>query len=396
MYPFSFFSYFFSYFFVRHGSADCSERQCKYGIDPLWTDDDTARVTHTSVRFETSGSSTLSGKYSIKFYDSFGEGHITAPLELTPDGTLNAANHCDHAVKPALLALPNGVIPEIECSVAAINTNQGFEFTLSFTGNPGKLRELEINEFLDGSRSTIAVSSGTYTANVYTKVNGENEDNFAQRCEGVKLKVVVDSDDTSNAWEADVRPGSLGYLADLTAAEEKMLKACLGDSDYDSDNNIDVANWDKGVIVEYDSVGTQTYNMIGAFPHAIKVAPVETSNGYNRFSYGEYHLVWYDDLASTGKKFRVANVNNNHNLPSEATESYVYTTKATVQQLAWGTGTELADNSGGGASTTRIVGYFDKYSNKVYTNYDTSCENQPSSTPRNHVCIEKGHNIFFC
>lgn len=126
----------------------------------------------------------------------------------------------------------------------------------------------------------------------------------------------------------------------------------------------------------------------------IKVVPTETSYLYDMFKYGEYHLVWYDDSASSGKEFRVANVNNNHNILSEATESYVFTTQGTVQQLGYGIGTELADNALTGSSTDRIVGYFDAYTNKVFTNYDTSCENQPISTPRNHVCVEKGDKIF--
>jgi len=373
--------------------ADCSERECKYGIDPLWTDDTTARVAQMSVRISTSVSNTLSGQYSIKFFDVFGEDYITTALDLSPDGVLNGVNHCD-SVKDALKALPNGVIPTIECSLTAINTDQGFEYTLTFTGNPGKLQQLELDEYLDGSRPTILISSGTYSANVYTKVNGEFVDNFAEKCEGVKLKVVVDSDDTTNAWNADVRPGSLGYLSDLTANEAKLLKACLGHSDYDPDNNIDVANWDKGVVIESDGSPATTYNMIGAFPHAIKVVPVETSTGYDMFTNGEYHLVWYDDSATAGKEFRVANVNNNNNILSEATESYVFTTQGTVQQLAYGIGTELADNPTTGASTDRIVAYFNAYENKIYTNYDTSCENQPVGTPRNHVCVEKGDKLF--
>ena len=104
-------------------------------------------------------------------------------------------------------------------------------------------------------------------------------------------------------------------------------------------------------------------------------------------------MVWYDATA-TDKEFRVANINSGGNLPSEAIESCVYTTKGTVQQMGWGTESEIADNSASGAPSTRIVGYFDKGSNKIYTNYDTSCENQPSVGARNHVCVKKGAKIF--
>lgn len=373
---------------------DCSVRECKYGIDPLWTDDTTARVTQTTVRFTTSVNNTLGGKYALKFFDVHGDDHISAPLQLSPDGLFaNNITHCDK-VKAALIAFPNGIIPTIECSQTTgfgVASDEGFEYTLTFTGNPGKLRQLEIIEHLDGERPTITSGSGTYTADVYTKVNGEFTDHFADKCQGVTLKVFVDSNGT-NAWNPHVRPGSIGYLGDMDAAEEKKLKACLGDSDYDIDNNVDVANWDKGALVEAN--GNGTYNMIGAFPHAIKVVPIESEEGYDMFTYGEYYLVWYDDNADDGKKFRVANINHNENDPDKVDESYVFTTKGTVQQMGYGTGTELAHNADGTNSTNRIVGYFDAYTNEIYTNYDTSCLNQPSSSPRNHVCVEKGDMLF--
>ena len=373
---------------------DCSERQCPYGIDPLWIDDTTAKVTQTVIRISSSDADALGGTYAIKFYDVFGEDFVTDAIPLSPTGVIDSVSHCDK-VTSALKALPNKVVPDIECNQSTINTNHGIEYVLKFIGNPGKLKELELIENLDGSRPTITVSSGTYSANVYTKVQGEFVDHFAEKCEGVTLKVLVDSDDITNAWNADVRPGSIGYLADLTEVEAKLLKACLGHSDYDPDNNVDVANWDEGVLIESEGAGPDaTYKMIGAFPHAIKVVPVETSSGYNIYTPPQYYLIWYDSSASPGKEFRVANVNDNNNDPSEATESYVFTTKGTVQQLGYGIGTELADNTAGGQSTDRIVGYFDAYSKKVYTNYDTSCENQPSTTPRNHVCLNKGDKLF--
>jgi len=383
-----------------YAGADCSERQCKYGIDPLYTDDATARVTHTKVKIESSDSNALSGEYALKFHDIFGEDHITAPLVLSSTGVINSVNHCVTVVN-ALKTLPNGVVPSVTCSQSAINTDYGFHYTLTFTGNPGKLPQLEIDQYLDGTRSTILAATGTFEADVATTVIGETKDYFPTRCEGLTVKVLADSTDTpsSGTWSGSgVHPGSIGYLTgkngDFTTAQAKLLKACLGDSDYDIDNNVDVANWDKGVVVEADGSGPTTYNMIGAFPHAIKVVPVESSAGYTKFTYGEHHLVWYDESASTGKEFRVANLNNGHNQHVEATESYVYTTKGTVQQMGHGSDTTISDNTASGASSTRVTGYFDAYSNKVYTNYDTSCENQPAGFPKNHKCVEKGDKLF--
>jgi hypothetical protein len=36
------------------------------------------------------------------------------------------------------------------------------------------------------------------------------------------------------------------YLTGFSSAEKALLKACLGDSDFDSGNNVEVYNWDYG------------------------------------------------------------------------------------------------------------------------------------------------------
>ena len=259
------------------GYAGPPEMMCPYGIDPLYTDDTTVRVTKSTVRFETSNSNTLSGKYAIKFYDVFGEDYLTEPIQLPPTGV----DHCDDVVA-ALKSLPNGVVKDVDCSLVAISTDYGFEYTLTFIKNPGELKELEFNTYLDGYRPTVAVSARTYALTVYNKVNGEFTDYFPDRCEGVTVKVLADSANADNSWSAaTARPGSLGYLSGrtgpLTAAEKKILRKCLGDSDWDSENNVDVTNWDEGAVIEASGATRDLYLMIGAFPHAIKVVPVTTS-----------------------------------------------------------------------------------------------------------------------
>ena len=389
-----------------YGGPDCHERLCLHNIDPLYTDDATARVTHTAVRFETTSSSVLSGEYALVFYDTHGEDYITDPLPLDGTGVIDGVDHCDYVVA-AFKALPNGVVPDIECTQTVVDTNRGIEYELKFLGNPGLLKEIEILEHLDGKRSTILDAStghpfgdGELTMGVATTVNGEAKDYFPTRCEGLTVKVLADSSDADDSWNVDVRPGSLGYLTgpdgDLTPAEAKTLKRCLGDSDWDPENNVDVANWDKGFVVEADGAGPTTYNMIGAFPHAIKVVPTETAAGYDKFTYGQYYLVFFDESAAPGKEFRVANLNNGANTRDEAVESYVYTSTGVVQQLGWGdeAAQEIADNSSGGASSTRITGYFNQWDNKIYTSFDSSCDNNPDSGDRNHRCVQKGDMVF--
>lgn len=366
----------------------------------MYTDDTTVRVTQSVVRIESSDASALSGQYALKFFDAFGDDFITRPLDVDGTGIYDSVNVCD-AATAALIALPNGVVPDIRCSWTPINTNKGFEYTLTFIGNPGELAQIQVVEHLDGPRPTISVSSGTYTANSYTKITGEETDYFAERCEGITVKILADSADADNSWSSHVRPGSLGYLASpsgaFTTQEKKKLKACLGDSDYDIENNVDVSNWDKGYVVEANDAGSNYY--IGAFPHAVKVVPVESTQYYDKFMNGHYHLVWYDPNAEAdNKEFRVANLNDNANLLSESTEYYLYSTKGTVQQMGYGNESPLQitdnDTAGTTTSSTRITGYFDAYTNKIYTNYDTSCVKNPSSGNRNHVCVEKGDKLF--
>jgi len=153
---------------------------CKVGIDPLYTDDTTARVTHTNVRIATSTSDSLSGTYAIKFFDSFGEDYITTPLSIDGDASINGVDHCDDVIA-ALKALPNGVVPDVSCTQTVIPTNQGVEYSLTFFANPGELKELEIDQYLDGNRKTLTVASGTLTVGVYTQILGENIDYFATR-----------------------------------------------------------------------------------------------------------------------------------------------------------------------------------------------------------------------
>jgi len=140
-----------------YNGADCSARSCKYGVDPLYTDDTTARVTTTTVRIESSAATALSGTYALKFYDVFGEDYTTAPITVSQTG----ASQCTHAVT-ALTALPDSVINGVTCSGAAngdaISTNKGFTMSLTFTQNPGALKQVSERASLD-FRHTIRHNS---------------------------------------------------------------------------------------------------------------------------------------------------------------------------------------------------------------------------------------------
>jgi len=114
--------------------ADCSQRQCKYGIDPLYLDD-TATVKFASWDFATLstnptalvtpqvtftdgeiGKITINtGKWAIRYYDNHGEDWLTEPIL--------AGASCSEVLN-ALENLPNNVIPKglTTCKLTTSNT----------------------------------------------------------------------------------------------------------------------------------------------------------------------------------------------------------------------------------------------------------------------------------
>lgn len=66
---------------------DCSTQLCKYGVDPLYVDDEsTSRVESVTYRLQLNStddrSNRLTGIYALKYFDVFGEGYLTAPIEV--------------------------------------------------------------------------------------------------------------------------------------------------------------------------------------------------------------------------------------------------------------------------------------------------------------------------
>lgn len=321
---------------------DCSLRECKHGIDPLYLDD------AATVRFSTwdfavlaNGASAVftdgqtepgTGQWAIRYFDSHGEDWLTGPID--------AGASCA-AVVAALEALPNNVIPSstISCNDDTLtNADEGtvstldgetsgttraeqiwykmawWEFQtsalmgelspetatatgyvssdtdsslkvsghlyrLKFYGNPGKLKQPEIEIYLDGKRPSLhsELTDGTPTK-MLTKVwtdgqQGEDIDHFADHCDGVTVRVQGSISGTGAA-------SSQSYLTGMSDAERNLLKACLGDSDFDTSNNVDVYNWDHG---------SKNY------PHIVKL--VRTVTTYTDGGY--YAVLWFNNNDNT-------------------------------------------------------------------------------------------------
>jgi len=350
--------------------SDCSQRECKHGIDPLYFDD-SSTVKYSTFNFVVAATehksgdasanaealatvfhdgtlphTTNTGEWAIRFYDAHGEDWLTQPLK--------AGASCASVVA-ALEALPNDVIPKDHtiCTLAASDaagtygtpneldfdgdtTNDNFEsaldtaggaqadkkrqvnfksafwettlpqsfaaamkakhskgfvssteqgfpssysgadvytpiktvgyvYRIKFYGNPGKLKEPEIEIYLDGKRPSILTQTGyTMITRVYTDgQQGESEDYFADHCDGVTATINKGALDGSDNYLYN----SYHYLG-LSDSEIALLKACLGGSDDDDTNNVETYNWDWG-------------NPI--FPHLIKLVrttTVYTDGGY--------------------------------------------------------------------------------------------------------------------
>lgn len=352
---------------------DCSLRTCKHGIDPLYLDDaatvrfsswDFAVLANTdSLDFTDGQTEAGTGRWSIRFYDSHGEDWLTGPID--------AGASCDDVVA-ALEALPNNVIPpstiscimtdasgsgdvesglgvtgdtagnkhpediwyrmawwefrttdqyaELSPDTSLTSTYQssdavsavpvsGYVYRLKFFGNPGKLKQPEIEIYLDGKRPSLVDASG---AKLLTKVwtdgqQGEDVDHFADHCDGVTVTIGGTIDGSGLTL-------TQSYLTGLTTTERNLLKACLGESDFDTTNNVDVYNWDHGSKL---------------YPHLIKL--VRTVTTYTDGGY--YAVVWFDETDTTDHadgSFMLLNPF----LPMdgfEATDTYdIYTTKGTL------------------------------------------------------------------
>jgi hypothetical protein len=344
--------------------ADCSERMCKYGADPLYYDDEqNIRYANFTYQFYTlSSGATLSGNYSLIFYDALGEDWQTTPLGW------NAS--CD-VLTDTLEALPNNVIPagSVKCYKSDM-TNDGVspgqeaagvepiydasmflysKYTIAFPMNPGKLQQIAINKYLDGSRPTLYSSETTSTLGWHIYPNGfigENVDMVPDRCEDVLVTL-----DISSPYH---------ILTGLSTAEEKLLMACLGDSNGDASDNVDVYNWDLGSvnnphliklvdatqdtsIAVVNNAGDTSYDAaLSRYPitklcSVSDASPRTAADGYPVDAYGMYICPnrnppgFFAVLYYTGTEFRIfSRAAQDY---STSTEFYVYTTTGYLQMV---------------------------------------------------------------
>ena len=429
------------------GGADCREKRCKLGVDPLYVDDDaTARLEGVTFRIAVNGTGSsaahgdlaLAGRFALRFFDAHGQGYTTAPLDVGADCA---------AVRGALEGLPNRAVPAGSVACAAAPTSspargagagqvllKALEFALEFNGNPGYLRQLEVETHLDGQRPTVfarELADGSahehagghaqaaqhpVAVSVYnTGVTGEARDHFATQCRHVYVTVAAEA--AGAGILKQTAPGvydfpelnSGYYLGGLDATEAKILKGCLGDADGDPEDNVEVFDWDYGSAVSF---GPAARRMMSSHPHAVKLVEVDPAGG--DLAGGLYFLTWYEPVA---RKFILAN------FPAAATlgagKTYaVYATDGVVERVIVDRRHGFADrdddgylagdygvgeiNSAdrdydGGRSLVRkdvdprVTAWFAAASNVLHTSVDTACESAEA-----HVgpCLRRGDLLF--
>merc|ERR1711998_234159 len=222
---------------------------------------------------------------------------------------------------------------------------------------------------------------GTSTAHIdnfvgSTGSTGEFTDYFATQCQGVELTIAgaklsaatVDAITSGATYTNELYSGY--YLSDLTWAEIKLLKICMGDADGETSNNVEVYNWDYG---SYYLVDGATVAM-DSYPHALKLVP---TNPTDNFDAGVYYLTWWDD---TNDVFRLANAPGAGSTIGDAGK---YDTTITYNEFTTTTNSDMVE--------PRVTARFAKWSNVLYPSYDSACQTAPGFV---EPCLEKGDLLF--
>jgi hypothetical protein len=255
-------------------------------------------------------------------------------------------------------------------------------YSLTFTGNPGYLKPIEIDTTLDGVRST----TNTTTAVWSDGMTGEFTDYFATQCEHVYVTISPKKDnfatDSPGTYaqaiaETPTMFGNInvyGYLADITLTETKLLKKCLGDADGYTSNNIEVYDWDYGATMFF----TEQYDtwVMSGTPHAIKLVKRLPNDDFDG---GKFALIWWNPK---DEYFYVATKQSDM-----VSEYAIFTTDGVAERVYLDLNTDSAYNM----TETAVTAYFSQFSNTLYMSFDVSCETGRSDI---EPCLQKGDLIF--
>lgn len=360
---------------------DCSLRDCKFGVDPLYADDIlSAKIGVYNFAVLTTGNSGFtggtpdsgkSGTWAIRFFDYFGDDWLTEgipaeascaeviaalenlPPRVIPKDTLSCmatsftdtnaldwnnsyvntvggnkqhvytvfyrmANWVKTAGSAALSPVPDSYVwvngtqnlADFTANSALAPRFSGTVYRIKFNGNPGGLQEPQIDLYLDGKSPTLLSSvegESIVTFVVSDGEIGESTDHVADHCNDV----VVSVDRATKYFHNDQSNVDYVTLGGLDDAEVALLKACLGDSDGNPDNNVERFNWDHGS---------------PEYPHLIKL--VRTQSTFEDSPY--YAALYWNETEGV---FRLINP---FSPPDQLELDWydVYTTKGTLAQTS--------------------------------------------------------------
>lgn len=408
--------------------ADCSERKCKYGVDPLYMDNNaTIRYSNFTYQLYTeSSSATIIGNYSLVFYDAHGEDWQTEPI---------AWNANCATIISALEGLPNNVISSGTVRCVSFNTTGTYgqisgvdpvytagmyvksKYTLTFPENPGKLKQIEINKYLDGSRPTLytnEMQTSTLGWNIYPNgFIGEEVDMVSDRCFGVTVTLAYVSGQGTH------------YLDGLTSDETKLLKTCLGDSNGNPADNVEVYNWDYGnrynphLIKLQDATqyqpalrlnpdGLYSYDpTLVTYPYT-NICPSGTTNTIGVDKNGNYlcsnanppgfFAVLYYDPSYTSNPFRL--YTRAANDFSTTTQFFVYTTTGYLQlvnpnSVVFTRRSTYTTSETVASAYTNVLGMAPAMPQVSGFNGDMSCESTPVGSYGSLACLNKNDYVMF-
>lgn len=271
---------------------DCSSRDCPVGVDPMYLNGNRV-YSFPAFRFKAAAaaSQTMSGMFTITFFDRNGRGYTTDPIAAVE------ANPCA-GVLPKIKALPNHVVSDdTVCEdISTQDSDDKMEFVLEFRGNPGyhpKSPALNTNVHT-GSSSSVTNMDGRPIVAPYNSLMGEDVDYFATECAGVSITVAPEDTGAAFGGEAGKFTFQLTKIDPApSAAVASKLKVCLGDNDNDADNNVEVSNWDKGLVQNGDG----SLKFPSTYVHLVRLVAAGAADGTDG---SQIVPIWFD-----GATFRV-------------------------------------------------------------------------------------------
>ena len=213
---------------------DCSEKECKKGVDPMYytSSEISPRYANWSIVIaHADEAADIVGTFTVTFYDVFGEDYTTSPIDYDAS--------CATMIE-AIEALPNHYVRSgtVRClkfnefhddtpdDPWLVGERWGVKYTIVLPTVVGMTKQPHVNvhDQDSGGRETLqstAGGAGRLGTHVYPNgFHGETKDLVGDLCGDVD--VVLQKGKTFD------------YLDGLTFVEQRLLRRCLGEADWDS------------------------------------------------------------------------------------------------------------------------------------------------------------------